>query len=83
VKRIQSTMVEAKIIVCVFSIPSHMLKGVNPCIRGLGEVVLGKKTRGRKSRDTVPLNTIEIIDKGLLKQEEEIEWADFGAFSIN
>jgi hypothetical protein len=30
-------------------------KGFNPCIRGTGEVVWWKTTRGRKSRDRVPL----------------------------
>jgi hypothetical protein len=37
-------------------IRSHMQKGFNPCIRGPDGVVWWKKTRGRKSRDRVPLN---------------------------
>jgi hypothetical protein len=48
---------------CWFSmqIQSHIQKGFNPCIRGLGEVVWWN--RGRKSRVRVPLNVNVISNK--------------------
>jgi hypothetical protein len=47
-------------------IRSHIQKGFNPCIRGLGEL-FDKKNRGRKSRVRVPLNIFDENFKSHLK----------------